>query len=212
MSAVLGAPRRRERLRLPVMRGPARWPALLLGCVAAAAGITALLAAGLGVGPYDVLITGVATRQGVTFGTASVLVSVLATALGWRLGGQVGRGTVATAVLVGPLVDAWSWLLPLEASALPTRVVLLGGAIVLIAFGLSLVVAASLGPGPLEVVTLGLTHRGVPLRWARTVLEGSVLAVGWALGGAVGVGTIVVALTIGHGLALFVPSAVATRG
>jgi uncharacterized membrane protein YczE len=66
-------------------------------------------------------------------------------------------------------------------------------------------IAARLGVGPMEVVMLGLADRGVPLRWLRTAMEVGVAATGWALGGSIGLGTIVIALTLGHALAAVIP-------
>ncbi|MFO8075024.1 MAG: hypothetical protein R6T85_02755 [Egibacteraceae bacterium] len=156
-------------------------------------------------GPYDVLNSGVAARLGVTFGLASVLVSTLFVAFGWRLGAPVGPGTLVAMLGIGPSVDAWGLLLPESVDGLAAQGAMLAVGIVAIALGLSLVIAADLGAGPMEVVMLGLAGRGVPLRWVRTGLEVTVFATGWALGGQVGVGTVVVALAIGHLIAAFVP-------
>ena len=199
-------------LSLPRWQGRARWGALLAGCLVAGGGIALTLLADLGVGPYDVLNSGVAAQLGVTFGLASVLVSTLFVAVGWRLGAVVGPGTLVAMLGIGPSVDAWSLLLPGSVEGLAVQGGLLVIGLVAIAFGLSLVIAANLGAGPMEVLMLGLSGRGVPLRWVRTGLEIGVFATGWALGGQVGVGTVVIALAIGHLIAAFVPSDVGATG
>lgn len=191
-------------LTLPVLRGRARTVGLLGGCVVAALGIAAALQSRLGVGPYDVLIEGAAESMGVTFGTAGVAIGVLVVAGGWWLGGPVGVGTVATVALVGPFVDAWRLVVP-QPETLGWQVVMLAVAVPVIAVGLSLIVGARLGVGPVEVVMLALVRRGGPLRWVRTGLEVTIALTGWALGGVVGVGTVVIALTLGHALAALVP-------
>ncbi len=141
-----------------------------------------------------------------TFGLASVVVSTLFVAVGWRLGASVGPGTLVAMLGIGPSVDAWSLLLPGAVDGLVVQAGLLAVGLVAIALGLSLVIAADLGAGPMEVVMLGLSGRGVPLRWVRTSLEIGVFATGWALGGQAGVGTVIIALAIGHLIAAFVPS------
>lgn len=191
-------------LTLPPLRGRAKFPGMVAGCVVLALGIAAALEAGLGVGPYDVLIDGLADRLGVTFGVASVGLGAVFVLAGWALGGPVGVGTVVAVALVGPLVDVWRLLLPAP-DALVAQAGQLLVAVPVIAVGLGLMIVARLGVGPLEVVMLGLVGRGVPLRWVRTALEVSVALIGWALGGTLGVGTVVIALTLGHALAAVTP-------
>lgn len=191
-------------LTLPRLRGGARVPGMIAGCVVLALGIAAALEAGLGVGPYDVLIDGLAEQAGVTFGVASVGLGVAFVLAGWALGGPVGLGTVVAVALVGPLVDGWRLLVPAP-EAMAAQAGQLVVAVPVIAVGLGLMIAARLGVGPMEVVMLGLVGRGVPLRWVRTALEVSVAACGWALGGSLGVGTVVIALTLGHALATVNP-------
>lgn len=196
--------RRLPSLRLPPLRGRARLPGLLAGCAVAALGIAAALEAGLGVGPYDVLIDGLARRAGVTFGVASVALGAVFVLTGWALGGPVGLGTIVVVAAVGPLVDAWRLVVP-HPEVLVAQLGQLVAAVAVIAVGLGLMIAARLGVGPMEVVMLGLSGRGVPLRWLRTGLEVGVAATGWALGGSIGVGTAVIALTLGHALAAVIP-------
>ena len=107
-----------------------------------------------------------------------------------------GIGTLANAVAVGVTFEASIAILP-EVSGLPARFGVLAGAIVLNAIGTSLYIGAGLGPGPRDGLMTGLAAKGLPLRVARTGIEVTVLAVGWLLGGSVGIGTVVFALTIG---------------
>lgn len=191
-------------MTLPRLHGRARLPAMVAGCVVLALGIAAALEADLGVGPYDVLIDGLADRAGVTFGMASIGLGAAFVLAGWALGGPVGLGTVVAVALVGPLVDGWRMLVPAP-EAVVAQAGQLAVAVPVIALGLGLMIAARLGVGPMEVVMLGLVGRGVPLRWVRTALEVAVAATGWALGGTLGVGTLVIALTLGHALAAVTP-------
>lgn len=189
---------------LPPLRGRARLPGLVVGCAVLALGIAAALEAGLGVGSYDVLVDGLAERLGVTFGVASVGLGALFVLAGWALGGPVGLGTLVAVALVGPLVDGWRLWVPAP-DAVAVQAGQLALAVPVIAVGLGLMIAARLGVGPMEVVMLGLAGRGVALRWVRTGLEVAVAATGWVLGGTLGVGTVVIALTLGHALAAVVP-------
>lgn len=198
----------REHLRLPQVRGRTRVVTLLVGLVVGGGGIALTLWAGLGLGPYDVLIHGVSQQLGTTFGIASMLTSSVVVAAGWRLGGPVGPGTIAGMLGIGPAVDGWTWVLPEATPALWwTQTAGLLAGLVVLAFGLSLVVASDLGAAPVEVLMLGLSGRGLSLAWVRTLLEVTMAVTGFAIGGMLGVGTVVIALAIGHLMALFLPAA-----
>jgi len=70
-------------------------------------------------------------------------------------------------------------------------------AVVLNAVATGAYIGAGLGPGPRDGLTTGLAARGLSLRVVRTVVEITVLALGWLLGGTVGIGTLLYALAIG---------------
>lgn len=83
--------------------------ALLVGGIALCGWATGLyVGAGLGPGPRDGLMTGLAAR-GIPVAVARLVVELSALGVGWALGGTIGLGTVAFAVLVGPIVH---WSLP----------------------------------------------------------------------------------------------------
>jgi uncharacterized membrane protein YczE len=69
----------------------------------------------------------------------------------------------------------------------------------------SLYIGAGLGPGPRDGLMTGLAKRGRPIGVVRTVLELTVLAAGWLLGGTVGFGTILFALGVGPIVHLTLP-------
>jgi uncharacterized membrane protein YczE len=101
-------------------------------------------------------------------------------------------------------VDAGMAILPAPTS-LPVRVAMMAGAVVLYAFSTVLYVAAGLGPGPRDGLMTGLVVRtGLSVRLSRTCIEATVLAVGWLLGGTVGVGTVLYAFGIGPLVQFFV--------
>ena len=88
------------------IEGPAaRWTALLVGLVVAAAGTALYMGAGLGTGPRDGLMTGWSERTGVSLRAVRTAMEVSALAAGWLLGGQVGAGTVLFAFAIGPLLQ-----------------------------------------------------------------------------------------------------------
>jgi uncharacterized membrane protein YczE len=187
----------------PVLRGGplARSAWLVTGLFLCACGIVAFLESRLGLPPWDVLHQGIAKHTPLSFGFANVLVGVIVLFLAWRLGSRPGIGTVANAVLIGlfvVFVVPLSVVQQLAGWALPARIGLLVLGVVLFGIGSALYIGAALGAGPRDSLMLvGALRSGVRIGGARAVLEGSALVVGFALGGKVGVGTLVFALLIG---------------
>jgi len=173
-----------------------RLPPLLLGIVAIGIAIALSVEAHLGVSPWDVLHQGLAEATGASFGTVVVVVG-LVVLLAWiPLRQRLGLGTVVNTLSIGFVADATLHVLPTP-DALAVRVLLLGSAILVFGVGGGLYIGAGLGPGPRDGLMTAITARGHRLWVVRTVLEVSALGAGFALGGTVGVGTVVIALTIG---------------
>jgi uncharacterized membrane protein YczE len=163
-----------------------------------------MVRAGLGLDPWDVFHQGLARHTGMTIGIASAVVGV-AVLLAWiPLRNRPGIGTIANVIVIAITVDAGLLILPTPAS-LPVRIAMMLGAVVLNAFSTVLYVGAGLGPGPRDGLMTGLVVRtGLSVRLVRTSIEATVLAVGWLLGGTVGVGTVVYAFGIGPLVQMFV--------
>jgi uncharacterized membrane protein YczE len=153
--------------------------------------------AGLGLDPWDVLHQGLANRVHLAIGTVSILVGAVVL-LGWLPIRQLpGLGTVSNVVMVGLSMNLTLDVLPAQ-HGLPVRYALLAGGILLCGLATGLYITAGLGPGPRDGLMTGWAARtGVSIRLTRTIIELSVLAVGWLLGGTVGIGTVVFAVAIG---------------
>jgi len=187
-----------------VKRVIARTGALLIGLTGYGFSMALMVRAGLGLDPWDVFHQGLAGRTGMTIGIASAVVGV-AVLLAWiPLRNRPGVGTVANVIVIAITVDAGMALLPTPES-MPVRVAMMLGAVVLNGLSTVLYIGAGLGPGPRDGLMTGVVARtGVSVRVVRTSIEATVLAVGWLLGGTVGVGTVVYALGIGPLVQLFV--------
>ena len=175
---------------------PRRLRRLLTGLVTMGAGIGLMADAELGLGPWDVLHQGLASRTGLTLGLLNILVGAAVLALWIPLRQRPGLGTVLNVVIIGLVVDATLALLP-HLEALAPRVAAMVAGVVLMGVGSGLYIGAGLGAGPRDGLMTGVAARGHTVRSVRTALEVTVLALGWALGGTVGVGTVVLALAIG---------------
>src|SRR5882762_6353063 len=182
----------------------ARGAALLVGLIGYGFSMAVMVRAGLGLDPWDVFHQGLARHTGITIGIASAVVGV-AVLLAWiPLRNRPGIGTVANVIVIAVTVDASLAVLPTP-TALPIRIAMMLGAVVLNALSTVLYIGAGLGPGPRDGLMTGLVARtGLSVRLVRTSIEATVLAVGWLLGGTVGVGTVVYALGIGPLVQLFV--------
>jgi uncharacterized membrane protein YczE len=159
--------------------------------------ITALKRSLLGLGPWDVLHDGIGRHTGVDLGIVGIVVGIPILLLWLPLHERPGIGTVANVFVIGWVVHV---LLPHTSpvGAPATKVALMVAGLAAFAVGQGLYLAADLGPGPRDGLMTGLNRRlGWSIRLSRTVVETGALVAGFALGGAVGVGTVVFALAIG---------------
>ncbi|MEU0249539.1 hypothetical protein ABZ192_35525 [Streptomyces sp. NPDC006235] len=185
---------------------------LYVGLALYGASSALLVRSGLGLEPWNVLHQGLAERTGLSIG---VVLTVLGAAvlLAWiPLRQRPGLGTISNVLVIGMAMDATLALLP-DAHGWVLRVSLLVAGIVLNGAATGLYIAARFGPGPRDGLMTGLHQlTGVSIRLVRTGIELTVVATGFALGGTVGVGTLLYAVAIGPLAQLFlrvfaVPSA-----
>ncbi|AWN23699.1 hypothetical protein DKM44_11050 [Deinococcus irradiatisoli] len=164
-----------------------------------------MVRANLGLDPWDVFHQGLSQRLGWSLGTVVNVVGALVLLLWVALRQRPGVGTVANILVLGTVADLTLQLLP-PLTSLPLRAVLLVGGIVLNAAATAAYIGARLGPGPRDGLMTGLVKRtGRPVGWIRTSIEVTVLAIGWLLGGSVGLGTLAYALLIGPLVQVLLP-------
>jgi uncharacterized membrane protein YczE len=169
---------------------------LYIGLLLFGVSIALMLASRLGLDPWDVLHEGLARWTGLRFGWVVVAVSALVLLMWIPLRQRPGIGTVSNVLVVGFVVDAALALLP-QPGHLVGRGAFLVAAIAMNGLATALYIGAGLGPGARDGLMTGLADRGHSIRVVRTGIEVSVLAAGWLLGGTVGIGTVVYALSIG---------------
>jgi uncharacterized membrane protein YczE len=173
-----------------------RFPALVVGVIVIGVATAVSVRAQLGVSPWDVLHQGIAHLTGLSFGLIVVLVG-LVVLLGWiPLRQRLGIGTVVNTLSIGFIANLGISLIP-EQHLLAVRIPMLLLSIVLFGVGAGLYIGAGLGPGPRDGLMTAVARRGHPIWIVRTCLECSALAAGYLLGGHVGVGTVLLALTVG---------------
>jgi uncharacterized membrane protein YczE len=160
--------------------------------------IALLIRAHLGTSSWAVLEVALSQIFPISTGTASIFVGFAVLAIALALKEQIGWGTLANILSIGPWIDLWLWLIPDVTDNLPLQIALLLAAVWIMGIASAIYIGVQAGAGPRDSLMLAV-HRvtGVSLRVARGGIELSVVIVGWLLGGPVGVGTLVFALLIG---------------
>jgi uncharacterized membrane protein YczE len=176
-----------------------RWPRagqLVGGLILFGASLALLVRADLGLDPWDVFHQGLSVASGVPIGVCTILAGAVVLLLWIPLRQRPGIGTVANVVIVGLVLDGVLAVLP-QPSELPIRWGFLVSGVALNGIATSAYIGAGLGPGPRDGLMVGLASRGRSVRVVRTLIEASVLLGGFVLGGTVGIGTLLYAVTIG---------------
>lgn len=178
-------------------RLPRRLVQLIIGLLLCGTSMAIMIRAGLGVTPWDVLHVGMIRHVPVSFGAMTILVSSAVLLLWIPLRQRPGLGTIANAILIGVFADLALYVIP-AVEPLSARVPLLLIGVVANGTALALYIGAQLGPGPRDGLMIGLARvSGRSIRLVRTVIEVTVVIVGFALGGPLGLGTALYAVSIG---------------
>jgi len=178
-------------------RLPLRLVQLYVGLVMYGVSLALMVRGDLGLAPWDVLHSGVIQHIPITLGQAVIVLSFVVLVLWIPLKEKPGIGTISNAIVVGLSADGTLALLDRPDAMVP-RVALMLGGVLLCGLATAVYVGAQLGRGPRDGLMTGLHRRtGLSLRLVRTGLEVTVVLIGLAMGGVLGVGTLVYAFGIG---------------
>ncbi|MGW2181645.1 membrane protein YczE [Streptomyces sp. NPDC001732] len=170
---------------------------LYVGLALYGASSALLVRAGLGLEPWGVLHQGLAERTGLSIGVVSIVVGAVVLLLWIPLRQRPGLGTVSNVFVIGIAMDGTLALVP-EPHGLAIRSAVLVAGVVVNGIATGLYIAARFGPGPRDGLMTGLHRRtGRSVRLVRTLLEVAVVVTGFLLGGSLGAGTVLYALSIG---------------
>jgi uncharacterized membrane protein YczE len=181
-----------------------RVPRCVAGLFCFALGIALFFHSQLGTGPWDVLHGGLAKISGLPVGLVLNIVGLVVLPLWIPLKVRIGLGTVLNALLIGVFLDIIKPRMH-DASVPWLQVVLAVLGVLIIGLGSGLYIGAGLGAGPRDGIMVGLSRLGLSVRAARTLVEAVTLAVGWLLGGKIGLGTIIFLVGIGPTVQLALP-------
>jgi uncharacterized membrane protein YczE len=177
---------------------------LYLGLVLYGISSSLLVLANLGLDPWDVFHQGLSRTFGLAIGTWAIIVGAIVLLLWIPLRQRPGIGTVSNVVLVGLTMNVVLGHVGAP-HAMAARIACLVCGVFLNGVATGAYIGAGLGPGPRDGLMTGIAARGHSIRVVRTGLEVTVLVTGWLLGGTVGVGTVVYALSIGPLAHVFIP-------
>jgi len=173
---------------------------LFAGLFLYAVGIVMTINANLGLGPWDVFHQGLSKTVGITMGQASITMGLIIVGVNYFMGEKLGWGTMCNMLFIGIFMDflMLNHLIPIFENLVLQILMMLGGMFV-IGVASYFYIGAGLGSGPRDGLMVMLTKRtGKSVRFIRNCIEVTVLIAGYFLGGFVGVGTVIIALSIGY--------------
>jgi uncharacterized membrane protein YczE len=175
-----------------------RLPGLIAGLLLFGAAVAIMARAGLGLSPWETFHQGISRQTGVPMGTVSILLGLPILLLWLPLGARPGLGTLLNVVLIGTTTNLVLAIVPSPADV-AQEVLLFALGLGTLAIGSGMYLGADLGAGPRDGLFTAVHRRtGWRIAYVRASIELTVLGAGVLLGGTLGVGTIVFALTIGH--------------
>ena len=181
---------------------PLRVLILFFGLAIFGLGDSLFIQAGIGNAPWTVFAEGLTYKTGMSIGFATFVISVFVLLLWIPLKERPGFGTLSNIVLIATFIELGTHIFP-EAGSFAVGAIYNFIGISLVGIGSALYITCGLGPGPRDGAMTGLHYRtGVRVGRVRMAIEVTVLAIGFLMGGTVGVGTALFALFIGQSVAI----------
>ena len=177
-----------------------QWLQITLGLLVFSFGVHLTIFANIGLAPWDCLGMGIAAHTPLNYGLAMTCTSVAILAIDLLLKERIGYGTIIDALLTGNFVQFFNDHSPLTpCSSMWTGVAMMLVGFVFMAIGMWIYMRGEQCCGPRDALLVGLGKRlpSVPIGVVQIILWSAVTVVGWALGGPVGVGTLLSAFGAG---------------
>ena len=160
--------------------------------------IAAMIRSNLGTSPWAVLEVALSKLTGITPGRMSIIVGFVVLLGALVLRERIGWGTLGNILFIGLWEDLFLGMIPSVENNLLLQGTILLVAIFLMGIATAIYIGVDAGAGPRDSLMLAF-HRttNISIRLGRAIIEITVVAVGWFLGGPLGVGTVIFALLIG---------------
>jgi len=165
-------------------------------------GVALFLKTNIGSDPFTLFTQGLAFLLNKTPGNSNMIILfVLFCIILVAERCRIKIGTIICVIGVGPIIDlgvkAVSFL-PITSLNVGIKILLVVIGCALIAIGFSILKASDLGVAPNDIIPFIIKDKtNLQYRWIRMGLDASFLIMGFALGGVLGIGTIISALLIG---------------
>lgn len=173
---------------------------LFFGLFLYALGLVLAINSNIGLSPWDVFGQGISKTLNITMGHATISVGFVIILINFILGEKIGWGTIFNMIFIGEFMDLLmlNRLIPISTNLIVSVMMMLCGVMV-IALATFLYIGAELGAGPRDGLMVALTRKtNKSVRVVRSIIEISALAIGYLLGGFVGIGTLIMAFSVGH--------------
>lgn len=181
---------------------------LFIGLTIAHLGVTLFLLADLGADPFNVFVQGifrtvsrVSALAFLTHGYTHIAICFLIIIVLLIVDkSYIKIGTILCMICVGPIIDFFSWILAPMFAAMPfaLKVVMLGLGCVILACGMSIVIKSDAGTGPNDLVAVVISDKSKKkFGMVRIVVDITFVVAGFALGGVIGIGTVICACLVG---------------
>ena len=179
------------------------WGQIVAGLFVFALGVHLTIFANIGLAPWDCLGMGIARHTPMNYGISMTVMAVIILGIDLLLKERIGFGTVIDALLTGNFVQLFNNINPFPLNSnLWTGIPIMLGGFVFMALGMAVYMKSEQGCGPRDALLVGLGKRmpKIPIGIVEIILWGTVLLAGWALGGPVGIGTLI--STFGAGIVM----------
>jgi uncharacterized membrane protein YczE len=160
--------------------------------------IALMIRSNVGTTPWAVLEVALSQLTNIRPGRISIVVGMVVLLGSLTLRERIGWGTLTNIMFIGLWEDMFLSYIPSIEDRLLLQSVMLFGAIFMMGFASAIYIGVDAGAGPRDSLMLAF-HRttGLSIRLGRAIIEVTVVAIGWFLGGPLGVGTLIFAVLIG---------------
>ena len=158
---------------------PIRWNSFIRDFIVIQAGfalfglsIALMIRANRGTGPWSVLEVALSQLSKLTPGTLTVIVGFTVMLIAMALREQIGWGTVANMLFIGPWEDLFLWLIPSVKDNIAIQVIMLLAAILVQGIASGIYIGVNAGAGPRDSLMLAAKRAtGLSFQLARGIIE-----------------------------------------
>ena len=170
------------------------WFQIVVGLFIFSFGVHLTIFANIGLAPWDCLGMGISYHTPLNYGISMTLIALCVLGVDLLLKEKIGFGTIIDALLTGNFVQFFNNVnpFPLNDNLWIGILIMLAG-FVFMALGMAVYMKSEQCCGPRDALLVGLGKRmpKVPIGIVEVILWAVVLAIGWLLGGPVGIGTLI---------------------